>query len=290
MADHFPLAEGKIPGVLSLREANREASIALDVQKKHLTHYGELAKIPTPVLVHSISEEKKHSCTTLLRQKLSQSAFDRVEPLLQCGISIYVYYYPSPPIRANYWGDAGAPQFRSFFEKKPNLENVVSDWARLILRLIYLGYLPYSVRNEGLGACMDFGNAALNGGFCDPDSIIKIDKSMDDEFIRESLIQSLLILQNTIQMILGFTSSSTLYPSIDEFVHRQYIHHLISNAIISERRPGLHLDERFLALISPRSLADVKACAMRKIRVSTYAQYAKRGHAKLDSRAGDAPP
>jgi hypothetical protein len=131
---------------------------------------------------------------------------------------------------------------------------------------------------------MDFGNAALNGGFCDPDSIIKIDNSMDDEFICESLIQSLRILQNTVQMILGFTSSSTLYPSIEEFVHRQYIHHLICDAIASERRPGLQLDEQFVKLISPKSLADITACATRKIRVSTYAQYAKRSHAKLDPR------
>lgn len=59
MADHFPLAEGKIPGALSLKEAVHEARTALDVQKKHLMHYSELARLPVPLLIHSISEQKK---------------------------------------------------------------------------------------------------------------------------------------------------------------------------------------------------------------------------------------
>src|ERR1700736_2507961 len=57
MADHFPLAEGKIPGALSTKEAIREAGISLDIQTKHLRHYGELACFPTPLLIHSISEQ-----------------------------------------------------------------------------------------------------------------------------------------------------------------------------------------------------------------------------------------
>jgi hypothetical protein len=287
MADHFPLAEGKIPGVLSLKEALREAEIALDVQKKHLMHYGELAKIPTPLLIHSISDENKKVCVETLRRKLSESAFDKIDPLVQSGIAIYVYYYPSPPIRSNFWGDMGASQFKPFFERKPNLESLILDWVRLFIRLLYLGYLPYSLRNEGLGACMDFGNAALNGGFCDPDSILKIEADMDDEFFHESLIQSLLILQTTVQMTLGLSNSSTIYPSIEEFVHRQYIHHLISKAITSEQRPELRLDARFSKLTSPRTLADVRFCTNRKTRIPTYFQYAMRHQTQFNRRLDD---
>lgn len=280
MADHFPLSEGKIPGALSLSEATREAQIALEVQKKHLQHYGELARLPVPLLIHSIAEEKRDKCAGLLRRKLSRSAFDRIEPLIQHGLAIYVYYYPSAPIRANYWGDLAAPQIRQFIQETLNEDEVVTEWVKLVVRLLYLGYLPYTVRNEGLGACMDFGNATLDGGFCDPDSIVPIEADMDDEFFRESAIQSLAHLQNTVRMLLGLTDSSVLYPSIEEFACRRYIDQLINDAIASESRPGLHLDERFLKLLFPRTATLVRSCASRRNRVPSYMHFSKRAEGR----------
>ena len=289
MADHFPLAEGKIPGALSLREAVHEAGTALDVQKRHLMHYGELARLPVPLLIHSISEKKKAACAAILRNKLSTSAFDRIDPLLQNGLSIYIYFYPSPPVRANYMGDLGMPQFREFVDKTLDEGSTVSKWAHLLVRLFYLGYLPYSVRNEGLGACMDFGNAALDGGFCDPDSIIAIDAHIDDEFFFESVIQTFKIFQNTVERLLGLSYTSTLYPSAESFACWQYIQQLLMKAVASEDRPGLRLDARFLKLVSPETLADLRSCARRKSRVALYTVFAKRqaqvGHHSADSYA-----
>jgi hypothetical protein len=276
MADHFPLAEGKIPGALSLKEATREAQIALDIQKKHLKHYGELARIPVPLIIHSMDESKTNACAASLRRKLSPSAFERIEPLLEGGLAIYIYYYPSPPIRANFWGDMSVPQFRPFIEKALNEDRIVSEWTKLIVRLLYLGYLPYTVRNEGLGACMDFGNATLDGGFCDPDSVVAIEPDTDDEFFRESVIQSVLLLQKTVQLLLGLSGAATLYPSIEEFVCRQLLQQKLHEAIASEARPGLHLDQRLLKLLSPRSSADVKACTNRRNRIPLYTHFAKR--------------
>lgn len=274
MIDHFALSEGKIPGVLSRKEALREAQTALDVQRNHLKHYGELARVPTPLLIHHMSEERRLACAEVLRARLSKPTFDRIEPLLQDGIAIYAYYYPAPPIRANYLGDLGAPEFRPLLEKVPGKHVTVTGWAQLIARLFYLGYLPCSARSEGLGACMDFGNAAVDGGFCDPDSILAIEPGMDDEFFRESVVRSLLTLQDTVQMTFGL-SSSALYPNIEKFAFRQYVMNLVNDAIAAERRPGLVLDERLPRLLSPRSVEDVALCVGRKKRSQTYAQYAK---------------
>lgn len=276
MADHFPLAEGKIPGALSMKEALREVEIALDVQKKHLAHYGELARIPTPLLVHAISEKRTAACTEVLRSTLSAAAFDRIEPVLKGGLAIYIYHYPSSPVRSNYWGDAGTSQFKQFVPASADEDSMIAGWVRLLVRLLYLGYLPYSVRNEGLGACMDFGNAALDGGFCDPDSIVAIDEGMDDEFVRESMIQSLDILLHTVQSTLGLSDAGTLYPSIERFACRQYLNHLVNDAIATESRPTLSLDERFLQLVNPRTSAEVKICAGRKHRTPVYSQFIKR--------------
>jgi hypothetical protein len=280
MADHFPLAEGKIPGALSLKEAMGEARIALQIQRRHLLHYGELARLPTPLLVHTFPESRRSDCAAKLRAKLSGAAFERIQPLLQSGLAIYIYYYPSAPIRANYLGEMGAPQFRKLLTRQLDEGRTINDWVRLLVRLLYLGYLPYTVRNEGLGACMDFGNAALDGGFCDPDSIVEINSSPDAEFFREAIIQSLALLQNTVQLLLGLSYSGTLYPSIEQFVCRGYLYHLFDEALESERRPGLHLDPRVRELMRPRSLADVRSCTERKIRLG-YAQFAKQHKAQV---------
>jgi hypothetical protein len=151
----------------------------------------------------------------------------------------------------------------------------VSNWTRLLIRLLYLGYLPYTVRNEGLGACMDFGNAAVDGGFCDPDSISAIDGRIDDEFFFESVIQSFRIFQNTVERFLGLSDSHSLYPSVESFICWQYIHHLLTTAVASEVRTGLRLDTRFQKLMSPETVAGVRSCTRRTKRIPAYTPFAK---------------
>jgi hypothetical protein len=122
---------------------------------------------------------------------------------------------------------------------------------------------------------MDFGNAVLDGGFCDPDSIIPIETALDDEFFHESVIQSLTILQRTVQRLLDLSSPPSLYPSIEEFVIRKYIHGKLSEAVESERRPGLQLDKRFIQLLSPKTVGGIKLCVRRRHRLKSYVSFAK---------------
>jgi hypothetical protein len=276
MADHFPLAEGKIPGALSFKEALRETEIALELQNRHLKYYGELAKLPTPLLIHRFPDEARNACTACLRRTLSQPAFEKIQPLLESGLAVYVYHYPAAPIRANYWGGVASPAVSRYLEHEFSEQVALTGWINLIVRLLYLGYLPYSVRNEGLGACMDFGNATLDGGFCDPDSIIPIASSPDDEFLREGLVQSLSFLQKTMQLMLGLSHPPDLYPSIEEFVCGQYVRQMISQAMQSEGRPGLQLDDRLLRMLSPQSISDVKRDTTRRNRFGSYTHFLKR--------------
>jgi hypothetical protein len=286
MADHFPLSEGKIPGALSIKEALSEAGIALDVQTRHLTHYGELARIPVPLLIYPFTDRDTEACSAILADKLSQSAFARISALLDDGLAIYIYYYPSPPVRTNYLSELGTSQFKQFVEYTSDEGITVSHWARLLIRLLYLGYLPYSVRNEGLGACVDFGNAALDGGFCDPDSIIPIDAKIDDEFFCESVIQTLRIFKNTVERLLVISDARSLYPSAESFACWQYISRVLKDAVVSESRPGLSLDPRFVQLMSPESTADIKSCAHRANRIPLYQYFAQRHTAPKHSSGG----
>jgi hypothetical protein len=275
MTDHFPLSEGKIPGALSMKEACREAEIALEVQRRHLNHYGELARIPTPLAIHVVDESKVERAIAMLRSKLSSAAFARIEALLQSELAIYIYYYPIAPIRSNYWGGIVSTELAEHIKRAFDREVAVVGWAKLMTRLIYLGFLPYNVRNEGLGACMDYGNATLDGGFCDPDSILLVEESPDDEFYYESIVQSLANLQNTIKLTLGISVDSSLYPSINEFACGQFVRQLVNSAILTEKRPSLRLDERFQRIMTPHSISDVSLITKRKKRIGSFAHFSR---------------
>ncbi len=123
---------------------------------------------------------------------------------------------------------------------------------------------------------MDFGNAAIDGGFCDPDSIIPIDSDVDDEFFCESAIQSFRILQDTVARFLGIAEPSTLYPNIGSFACTQYVQGLVKAAMASEARPSLQLDRRLPALLSPTNATSVGSHSRLKKRAATYAHFAKR--------------
>src|SRR5262249_36232638 len=99
LIEHFPLAEGKAPGTLTLAEAMREAVVALDLQRAHLEHYRELARVPTPLAVYQLPDEPKTRLLEQLGARLSRGAFDRVEPYLQKGVGVLVSYYHGPPAR-----------------------------------------------------------------------------------------------------------------------------------------------------------------------------------------------
>ena len=284
MTDHFPLSEGKVPGVLSLKEAMREARLALEIQRRHLKHYGALATIPTPLLVHKLSESRINECGSRLRDRLSNAAYERIEPVLAQGLAIYAYYYPAPPIRANFRGGVVSSKLSQYVESRFREEDAIRGWVRLMTRLLYLGFLPYSVLNEGLGACMDFGNATLDGGFCDPDSIVPVSHEMEDEFYRDGLVQSLLVLQNTVQLMLGMSDNQALYSSADGFVCLRYLLNLVEEAFESEARVGLQMDHRVLKSLSPRSLADLRACTLKRNRFATYAQFSKHRAMPVKSR------
>jgi hypothetical protein len=276
MADHFPLSEGKIPGALSLNEAMREAAIASELQSKHLQYYGELARLPVPLLVHRFSKEHKESCAALLKRKLSDVAFERIEPLLSAGLGVYIYYYPAAPARADIYGSGGSPKLMDYAAKRCSPEAMVARWVQLLARLLYLGYLPYTPRNDGLGACMDFGNASLDGGFCDLDSVQPIASAGTDEFVYESLISSLRVLQTTVARVVSPAcglEQDHLYPSIETFVLSRYLGAAFQEALETEARPGLSLDGRIRDVLSPKHFGELKKLLARKTRPHNLSLY-----------------
>jgi hypothetical protein len=277
MADHFPLSEGKIPGALALSEADREAALAAELQARHLAAYGAPARLPTPLLVLEAGKERTEQVHRLLAARLSTAAMERIAPMLAGGLGVYAYFYPTAPVRASFWGGGGSPKLSEHVKRTFDAEVAVAGWVRLVARLLLLGYLPYSVRNEGLGACMDTGNATIDGGFCDPDSILAMRACPDDEFFRQSLIESLSLLATTVQALLtGGAAGRDLYPGIEAFAISRYLCRQLERALETESRPGLTLDPRVKQLLSPEAFGDLKACLQRRTR-PTYAMFVKKG-------------
>jgi len=252
LADHFAIAEGKVPGALTLAEARREVAIALEIQRRHVRHYGALARLPAPLLVHRLGAADVERCVAVLQRHLSPTAIDRAGPLAAAGLAVYVYFYPTAPVRSTYWGAPISRPLREHIQASLDVEAAVRGWVALFVRLLYLGFLPYSLLNTGLGACFDPGNAVMDGGFCDPDSIIPIEQLPDDEFVLESFVRCMTILRDTVQQHVATSD-------VASFACQRYLDQRVAEALASEARPGLVIDPRIARLLAPSSYAELRA-------------------------------
>jgi hypothetical protein len=275
MAEHFPLAEGKIPGATSLREIRHEAELALDVQRKHLQHYGELAHVPLPLFTYKLGTDGPWR--TALKSHLSSAAFDRIEPLLNEGIGVLAYFYPAVPARADHV--AGDRKLTDYLKTAYPVDQTIGKWVTLLARIMLLGYMPLTPLHDGLGGCMDAGNATLDGGFCDLDSLIPLAECADDELFHAGVLISLRELRETCLRVLSpgmGIAGSRIYPHNDEFVVTQYLVHELRRALEREARPGLVADARFAALLAPADLATVMKLLDRKPRPRTFKAFTAR--------------
>src|SRR5690606_12963923 len=78
MAEHFPLFEGKAPGTVLLSEAMGEAATALDVQRRHLEHYGSLMRLPVPLFVWRLQADDEARTRDCLASAVSAMAYERL--------------------------------------------------------------------------------------------------------------------------------------------------------------------------------------------------------------------
>jgi hypothetical protein len=259
--EHFPLFEGKIPGAVFLDEARREATIAVEVQTKHLKHYNELMRIPVPLLVFRLPDERTARVISLVRERMSQPAFERVEPHLKRGIGILTYYYPGPPVRIH---AVGRPDFflagqERLFSPQHVIETATPGWITIAARLLWLGFLPSTPLSWRLGNIFDVNNACWDGGACDVGSIYPIDKVHHDGFLARSVIGIFVALRGVLAAAFGPLAETAqdegrevigLY--LGEFVKRA-----IERALATEANPSLTLDPRIRAMLGEKSLSEL---------------------------------
>ncbi len=260
--EHFPLFEGKIPGAVFLDEAKREAAIALEVQTKHLSHYRELMRIPLPLLVFRLSDERTSSVISLLQERLSQPAFERVEPHLNRGIGILTYYYPGPPVRIHAVGrpDFFLPGQEKLFSPQHVIETTAPGWIRIAARLLWLGFLPSTPLSWRLGNIFDLNNACWDGGACDVGSIYPIDKVAHDGFLARSVIGIVVALRGVLASALGLHVADTGQDEGREVIGLylgEFVKRAIERALETEAKASLTLDPRVRAMLGETSLSEL---------------------------------
>jgi hypothetical protein len=265
IAEHFVFVEHKIPACLGLQEALREANRATAVQRAHLRVYGELARLPLPLLALHHTDEIIERAREALRNVLQTAAFLAIEPTLNEGLATYVYYYPSPAIRAcdidyRLQGLGFRERLLALIGHVGDPERIVRHWVRGFVRMLYLGYLPGSLASLRSGICCQPQNACIDGGFVDLGSVTPLPELRSESAVPAALQFCLEALLDTVRTLIAGASDPTRVESleirIDLHYIRQYLFALIEEAIETEARPQLALDRRIQSyLTSPRTLA-----------------------------------
>lgn len=252
IAEHLIFEERKIPASLGLAEALREAKRAAEIQSAHVRVYGSLARLPFPLFVFRHSVEVERQILEMLRRELSDDALETVEPWVACGLGVYVYYYPTAPVRARdidlLLQGLGFQQRMFALIGLCDPEEVIRRWVCLFVRMLYLGVLPGTLPSFRTGICCQPQNACIDGGFVDLDSLTPLIALRDDTAVYAALQFSTDSLLNTVRaLVAGSTDSMRpegLEGRFDLHHLNLYVLALIQDGILNEARQELGLDIR----------------------------------------------
>jgi hypothetical protein len=264
--DRWPVLEQKVPGVLTQAEALGESSIAFEYQKAHLKRYGEFAHLPIPLLVYEWPEEVCARVGSDLMPLLSKRAAGIVQHKLEAGIGIYVYFYPSIPIRllasVDLYEGPGLTLDKNFLYKERmskvtsdnrDVPRIVEGWTKLLVQMMALGYLPKNPASLLTADCMQPWNVCMDGGWVDFDSVVSIQNLLDEKEINDVVRRSVRSLAINIGCLMAGKAALSV-DFRDRFVEIDWlVMNEVSRRILEEDRMR-GVDERLLKIFAPSGL------------------------------------
>ena len=249
ISEHLVFEEHKVPGSVTISEAQREAERAATIQSEHWRHFGELARLPMPLFVFRHALDTKERVLAALERELSEPAFHRASRSLADGLGVYVYRYPAPPVRVRDLESmlAGLDFRQRMFALLTicDPELLIRRWTTTFVRILYLGHLPATLASLRTGACCQPQNACLDGGFVDLDSLTPFSALPDDRAIYAALQISLDRLVETVHALLAESdpSAKSVEPHrVDRRFVEQHVLTLINEAFATQARSTLTLD------------------------------------------------
>ncbi len=201
--EHFPIVEQKIPLAFTRAECEEDIYSALSLQQAHLTHFGELARLPVPLLMIDWPRERVDNFAEQLLPRLTPRSQAIVRSQLDDGLATLIYHYPQVPLRVAHMhfcyaldNDYQARIHGLCEHLSPR--QTLDRWLDLSARILTLGYMPGSIESVGIGHCLEAQNAVVDGGFVDLGSIkAMVDITTQREFM-ETLMMAFIDLSQTI--------------------------------------------------------------------------------------------
>jgi hypothetical protein len=252
--------------VLTQAEATNESSIALEYQKAHLKRYGEFAHLPIPLLVYEWPDEVCARVRSDLLPLLSRRGADIVEHTLESGIGIYVYFYPTIPIRLLFAVDKyegpglTLDKDLQYIERMSNIKRdgldvprIIEGWTKALVQMMAVGYLPKDPGSLLTADCMQPWNVCVDGGWVDLDSIVPIQSLLDEKEISDVVRRSVRSLAvNICYLMVGKAALSA--DIRDRFVEIDWlVMNDVSRRILEEDRER-GVDERLRKVFAPSGL------------------------------------
>ncbi len=195
---HFPLALRMCPGSVPIDECRREQRVTTAVHTAHLQRFGSLAHAPVPLFVHEMPDKDRARYIEHIERVLPSQAFERIEGRARAGIGIEVLYYPALPIRVRDL-HSQALAARVLPRIAPEVvESTIVSWAKVFARLLHIGYIPYAPWNQGWGACVDPGNACIDGGVCDLLTLVRREWIENPRVVRQCVLSSVEFFAKTV--------------------------------------------------------------------------------------------
>ena len=274
---HFPLEMKLPPAAMWIDECIAEQEISSVVQAQYLARHRRLARLPVPLFVYELTPMDVARYEGVIRPRISSTAYRRCATKVAGGLGVEVYYYPVLPVRA---ADLSVPHIRKVLDAQLTPEGADAtfrSWVELMADLLMLGYMPYAPWNQGMGGCVDPGNACVDGGFNDLLTLVPFDSIPTKHLFWRSLTQSIQMLGTSIvAMGVAVTNSRVVVEPDPSVLISAYIKERLITRIRADERPNDIIDSRLVAFFQERSVTDLLDYVRDAHRESSPAQFSHR--------------
>jgi hypothetical protein len=275
MGLHFPLDMKLPPAAMWIEECIAEQQVASAFQQRYLDRHGSIARLPVPLFVFRFAPDQNASYREAVRARLSADAYNKIKNKIADGFGVEVYYYPELPVRV---ADLSVGNVRETFKAvlgAEQVEKTFEKWTRLFAEMLCLDAMPYAPWHNGMGACVDMGNACIDGGFNDLLTLVSFEAIPSEMLFRSSVNTSIKVLADT---MVAMAAASLGVPSIAEqdvsSLTVEYVRAGLRERVLELARSGYVIDDRLKQYFFPPTASDlieaVRAVHQKRTRPAQY--------------------